>query len=281
MGAEDAAPCRHAGVPPEEVIERIAALIKGLEAEEGLLSRHGLSAEEFREGLPMAIQKVRGSMSAGNSQRRQFMLSVLAHLKSTGLVSAVGEPRYGEDTVYRLVVPGLSKDVAVIQKGCPDGAHSSSRWAAPDWAGETYLWWLCDAMAAHPGEHVQRGVNRLFKRFQDSNPDELAGVIFHNDLCGGPRRVCPKMDHAVKIGDQMVPPPCVYVMPQRDSLKEEWNWNGDQQRRFPAVLLQSFGIGENQAALYTGSIGYRLSGNRYKANVISRYGLGRTTSHRS
>ncbi|MFG2333384.1 hypothetical protein ACGFMM_27685 [Streptomyces sp. NPDC048604] len=220
-------------------------------------------------------------MSASTAERREFVQSVMGRLVADGLVGRVEEPVYGDDTVYRLAVPGMDHDVAVIQKGCPDGAHSSTRWTVPEWAGEAYLWWVCDNMGFQPGEHVSKGVNRLFQRFTDDRPDRLAGVIFHSSPCGGPGRVCPKADRSVTIDGRKVPPPCIYVFPDRDPSASEWNWRGGQERRFPAVLLKAFGIPEDQMAHFVGSIGYRMVGGRRKTNIISRYGLGRTTSHRS
>ncbi|MFF8551847.1 hypothetical protein ACF058_03215 [Streptomyces sp. NPDC015501] len=281
MGAEDAAPCRHAGAPPPEVVERVSGLIRRLGAEAELLERSGVTAEEFRDALPMAIQKMRGSMSASNAERREFVRDVLGLLVAEGLADRLDEPTYGDDTVYRLSVPGMDRDVAVIQKGCPDGAHSSTRWSAPEWAGEVYLWWVCDNMGFQPGEHVSKGVNRLFKRLTDGGRDRLAGVIFHSSPCGGAARVCPKADRSVTIGGREVPPPCVYVFPDPDPSASEWNWRGGQERRFPAVLLKAFRIPEEQAPHFVGDIGYRLVGGRRKTHIVSRAGLGRTTSHRS
>ncbi|MFF9081719.1 hypothetical protein ACF1BR_18800 [Streptomyces rubiginosohelvolus] len=281
MGAEDAAPCRHAGAPPADVVERVSRLIRGLGGEESLLTRHGITPEEFHEALGPSIEKMRGSSSAGVSDRRRFMQGILGHLASSGLITRVAEPHYGDDTVYRLSVPGMTDDVAIIQKGCPDGAHSSIRWSVPDWAGEAYLWWVCGSMNYHPGVHVHKGVQRLFQRFIDDRPDQLAGVIFHNELCGGSRRLCPKSEHAVVIDGRETPPPCVYVMPDREPSANEWNWNGGQKRAFPTVLMKAFGITEEQAPLFVGHVGYRVIGEKRKTNVVSRYGIARMTSHRS
>ncbi|MFI9317950.1 hypothetical protein ACIG0B_32430 [Streptomyces althioticus] len=282
MGAEEAAPCRHAGAPPTDVVERISRLILSLGAEEALLARHGITVEEFREALGPTIEKMRGSSSAGGGGgRKQFMRGMLRHLVSSGLVTRFEEPHHRDDTVYRLSILGMAEDVAIIQKGCPDGDHSSTRWSVPDWAGEAYLWWVCDSPKYEPGGHVHKGVQRLFKRFSDERPDQLAGVIFHNELCGGPRRLCPKREHAVTIDGRETPPPCVYVMPDRDPSVNEWNWNGGQKREFPNLLMKAFGIPEEQTAFFVGHVGYRVTGDKRKINIVSRYGLARTTSHRS
>lgn len=51
MGAEEAAPCRHAGAPPSAVVSSVSRLITDLASEESLLGRYGLTAQEYREAL--------------------------------------------------------------------------------------------------------------------------------------------------------------------------------------------------------------------------------------
>lgn len=278
MAAEEAAPCRHRGAPPEEVVARVAEIIREIGGDEGYLQQRGLSASEFELALPTAIEKLRGSRSASTGDRRDFLTMVFRHLETSGAITSFSTPIYGEDTVYRLAVPGLG-DVAIIQKGCPDGRHSSVAWTVPAWAQETYLWWICPSLKGDPGWHVSAGVRRLRGEFFSSRPDALDGVIFHNDLCGSDLRPCPKKTRAVLIGNVMVPPPCLWVMPERGD-GPEYNWAGNRQRRFPAVLLSAFGIGSEESSLYTGHVGYR-SLPRDGTTIASRYGAGCSTSSRS
>lgn len=279
--ADPAAPCRHVGSPPTAVVERAAEAIKSLASHPEVLARYGISPKEFSSAFPAAIESVRGSMSASNSNRRQFLASVLNHVVDRGLATSVSAPVYGDDTVYRLGVPSIGT-VAIIQKGCPDGAHSSVRWQAPDWAEETYLWWLCSSMKAHPGEHIMKGVNRLRGRFFSDASDTLSGVIFHNDLCGTPQRPCPKQAKSAFIDGQLVPAPCIYTMPERNSDEHAWNWNGSRQLKFPAVLLQAFGITTAEAELYTGFVGFQRKDNdTIRTAITTRYGAGRSSTFRS
>ena len=280
MSADEAAPCRHPGAPPDEVIDRIVSLFGRISNDPRFLAAHGISAEEYEYALPAAIERLRGSRAAGNSSRRRFLAELLESLRLAGICSDIQNPRYGDDTVYRLAVPDLG-DVAIIQKGCPDGAHSSTRWSRPDWAKEAYIWWLCSSTAHEPGEHVAKGVNRLKQRFFSDLPDVIDGVIFHNELCGSPERPCPKMAFALSVGESRVPPPCVYVMPSRASGVTEWNWSGLKAPLFPARLLAAFGVPETQAHFYTGYVGYQLRGNLQRVNITSRSGPGRSTTFRS
>lgn len=281
MSAETAAPCRHVGGPLPAVIERVSLAIQGLGEDASFLAKHGISPAEYNMALPAAVESLRGSMSASNSDRRQFLGGLFEHLQAEKLITSVETPSYGANTVYRLAVPGVGS-VAVIQKGCPDGQHSSVRWTVPDWADETYLWWLCSSTKSHPGEHVAKGVNRLRQRFFSDTPGVLDGIIFHNEMCGGAGRPCPKLDKSVGLGGRRTPPPCIYVMPQRDGELDEWNWNGTRRTEFPAVLLQAFGISPPETDSYVGYVGFQRRGNgNLRTTITSRFGAGRSTTFRN
>ena len=279
MGVEQAAPCRHRGAPLDAVVTQVVRTIEAIGEDDAYLKAQGLSAEEFRLALPVAIEQMRGRSSASNKERRDFLVLVLDYLVAVGSIAGYAPPRYGSDTVYRLAVPGLG-DVAIVQKGCPDGKHSSVAWKVPDWAAETYVWWLCPSLKNDPGWHVSAGVKRLRAEFFSSRPDALDGVIFHNRTCGTDQRVCPKMRQAVRIGDTDVPPPCGWVLPKR-ALGAEHNWDGTRTLRFPSVLLSAFGVESRHAPLYTGYVGFRDSAGARRTTIVSRFGPGRTTTARS
>ena len=278
MAAENAAPCRHRGTPPEDVIQRVADIVREIGDDQDYLHARGLSLEEFRLALPTAIEKIRGSRSASNSDRKDFLRGIFRHMQDVGAITSFEAPKYGDDTIYRLRAPGVG-DVAVIQKGCPDGKHSSVAWSVPDWAVEAYLWWVCPSTKGDPGWHVSAGVKRLKGEFFSSRPDALDGVIFHSDLCGSDIRPCPKQALAIEIEGVAIPPPCIWIMPDRASAPD-FNWSGGRERGFPAVLLSAFGVPEGQTPLYTGHVGFR-AGSRGGSIITSRYGAGRSTSSRS
>ncbi|MEV4124878.1 hypothetical protein [Nocardia sp. NPDC049707] len=280
MDAELAAPCQHAGAPPAGVVDSVTKLIQGLADDQAVLNKYGLTQDEYRVALPAAIEQLRGRQSASVSERKAFLFDLLQALADGGHVERVERPKYGSDTVYRLTVAGFG-DVAIIQKGCPDGAHSSVRWKAPDWARETYLWWLCDSMRYQPGEHIDKGVKRLLGEFFGPRPDTLSGVIFHNHLCGTKQRPCPKSVFTLRVGTQDVPPPCVYVMPDRDDDASAWNWNGEVTRIFPSILLQAFGIAPAQVSQFTGHVGFQRRHGAVRTTITSRFGSGRATTFRS
>jgi hypothetical protein len=280
MDAKLAAPCRHAGVPPLPVVERVSALIEALASDEEFLAKKGLTTSEYRSALPMALEAMRGSQSASNSDRRLFLISIFNAMVDRGIIERYEIPAYGEDTVYKLHVQDYG-DIAVIQKGCPDGAHSSVRWTRPEWARETYLWWLCSSLAYEPGEHVAKGVNRLRQRFFGDAIDELDGVIFHNELCGTSQRPCPKAARGITISEKLVPPPCIYTMPQRAEAATEWNWSATQERSFPTKLLSLFGITPDEVPAYLGHVGFQRRGGSLRTTICSRYGAGRSTTFRN
>jgi hypothetical protein len=279
MSAERAAPCRHAGAPPQSVIDKVSRVISALHHDAAFLASRGLTPEEYLSALPSVVETLRGSQSATSSDRRRFLVDIFRAMTSKGLLSKFEMPSYGDDTVYRLTVESFG-DVAIIQKGCPDGAHSSVRWSAPDWARETYLWWLCSSQKSEPGEHIVKGINRLRQRFFSDAPDTVDGIIFHNDLCGSPQRPCPKMATAIDINGKMIPPPCVYVMPARRPGAVEWNWEGARRRAFPATLLALFNISADDAPAYVGYVGFQGRGGEIRSTSTSRFGPGRSTTYR-
>lgn len=281
METDDAAPCRHAEIPPAPIVDSVVRLVESLNLHPDLLVDHGITPKEFTWALPAAIEQIRGRRSAGVGARREFMTAMLQGLVGKGVASALETPPPGADTVYRLTVVGLG-DVAIIQKGAPDGAQGSVKWKVPDWAQEAYLWWVFDGMNRHPGSEVAKGVSRLRKVFFAEDRRQLDGVIFHNELCGTASRLCPKQEHATDFGGMIVPPPCVYVMPDTDQHAASWNWDGSTRRRFPELLLGAFGIPSEKASLFTGHVGFRGAGKEAKRTVItSRFGHANATTYRS
>ncbi len=280
MSSESVTPCRHPGALSQSVVDKVADVIETLASDARYLSSKGLTAAEYAQALPAAIQRLRGSNAARTADRRSFLVTLFAAMESRGQISGFEMPKYGEDTVYRLSVPNIGP-VAIIQKGCPDGAHSSLRWERPDWAVEAYLWWVCSSITYEPGVHVWKGVNRLRQRFFSDAKGTLDGIVFHNELCGSPNRPCPKLGNAIMVEGHLVPPPCLFVMPERRESSSEWNWNGECSRRFPSVLFGTFGISEADVPTYTGHVGFQQRSTTTTTKILCLFGPGRSTSYRS
>lgn len=278
----DAAPCRNAGAPLPHVMERVALAINSLAQHPEVLAQYGISAEEYSAALPPTIESIRGRQSADNTSSKAFLKRLLVHLVEEGHAASLEEPGYGKDTVYRLSVNNIGH-VAIIQKGCPDGVHSSQTWATPDWADETYLWWLCSSPVMHPGEHIAKGVSRLRRKWTQEPESNLHGIIFHNELCGTSSRPCPKLDAAIDLDGTRIPPPCIYTMPEPQADGEtSWNWDGTRTAKFPAVLLKAFDIEARSASMFIGSVGFReRTKTQLNTSITTRYGLGRSSKFRS
>lgn len=280
--AIDAAPCRNAGAPLPQVVERVALAINSLAQHPEVLAQYGISAEEYSAALPSTIESIRGRKSADNTSSKAFLKQLLEHLVESGYAASLEEPRYGKDTVYRLSVNKIGQ-VAIIQKGCPDGVHSSQTWTTPDWADETYLWWLCSSPAMHPGEHIAKGVSRLRNKWTQEPQNNLHGIIFHNELCGTSSRPCPKRGAAIELDGIKIPPPCVYTMPApRADCHTSWNWDGARPAKFPAVLIEAFGIEAPNTPLFIGSVGFRRrTKTEFNTSITTRFGLGKSSNFRS
>ncbi|MBK6734462.1 MAG: hypothetical protein IPG61_10290 [bacterium] len=198
MSAANGSPCRHCGAPPGEIIDHIVNLIHiSLSENDSVLNGFGLTRDEYVSALPAAIERIRGRLAASNQDRRQFAETFLAFLRERGAISNYSAPARTSDTVYRIEL-GQSRTIALIQKGYPDGAHSSANWHRPAWADELYLWWICNSLQQHPGDHVWRGASRIKKKLASNPDDHLDGVIF-SVPCGTPQRPCPRQQRAIGI----------------------------------------------------------------------------------
>jgi len=280
MGFETAAPCRHRGAPPDDLVNQVTHLLEEVVAkDEPYLQSKGISVDEFECAFPSAIERIRGSWAANNRDRRDFAEIVVKHLAQTKVIKGYDVPRYGDSTIYRLMLKD-GKHIGVIQKGCPDGAHSSTRWERPSWADELYLWWLCSSLKFEPGEHVWKGISRVRKKVAREAKNQLDGVVFFNSLCGSPQRPCPKELRNTIQGGITLPPPCIYIFPGWKKGENELNWRGTENRRFPAVLLSAFGVARSEAINHVGYVGFRISGSDVRTEITARFGPARTSSAR-
>ncbi len=282
MTFEQSAPCRHRGAPTEDLVEQIAAFLQKIVAEdEEYLSKNGISKDEFARGFPAAVGKIRGSWAASTQDRRDFAELIIQHLAESNAILRYDIPKYGDDTVYRLSLDN-GKQVGIIQKGCPDGAHSSTKWVRPPWADELYLWWLCSSLKSHPGDHIWKGVSRVRRKVSKEPDNQLDGIIFYSQTCGTSERPCPKKG-LILFADKTsigMPPPCIYTFPSWEEGKTYLNWRGEVKREFPNILLHAFGIPVDQCINYVGSIGFRLSSGSVRTDITSRYGPAKASTAR-
>lgn len=280
MGFEQAALCRHRGAPSDDLVNQVVNLLERVIAnEDALLRANGVSREEFHRAFPAAIERIRGSWAASNKDRRDFAKQVIEHLAQSGVIRGYEIPKYGDSTIYRLLLND-GRQVGVIQKGCPDGAHSSTKWARPPWADELYLWWLCSSLKFEPGEHVWKGVARVRKKVRKEPDNQLDGVIFYNDLCGTAERPCPKARRVKTASGTELPPPCIYIFPAWKHAESDLNWRGTVTRRFPSVLLSAFGVEGEDWKNHVGYVGFRVSGTSVRTEITTRYGAAKASSVR-
>ncbi len=279
LETDEAAPCRHAGTPAEWMVERVIKLFEqDIAHNPDLLRRSGLSTEEYQAAYPVAVERIRGRISASDEPKRTFVDQILeAGIAKGQFRSARLEP--SELTkVYRVELT-TGETVGIIRKGCPDGNHTT-RWDRPSWANELYLWWLCPQSRVHePGTSVWKGITRIRKKIASEPRNQLDGVIFFDPLCGTPERPCPKSAFGLSLDGARYPPPCIYVMPQLSGAPNgRLNWRGERRVAFTSALLAIFGVPEAQHASYLGFVGYEGDGQGIKTiRITNNYGGGRTT----
>jgi hypothetical protein len=275
-----ASPCRHADAPSDWVIERIVNLLeRDIPLQTDFLHQFGLTPEEYRSGYRVAIERVRGRISASDRLKKSFVQNVLEAGVQNGQFSSVNLEEGVMTKVYRIQLAS-GKCVGVIRKGCPDGNHTT-RWERPNWAEELYLWWLCPESRVHePGESVWKGVARIKKKLQAEPQNRLDGVIFFDESCGTAVRPCPKQSYALILEGVRFPPPCIYVLPgDLTATGGRLNWNGQRNVDFPRALLSVFGVPSSLAPDYSGFVGVEiLNASIRQVRITSNYGNGRITS---
>lgn len=279
LETDKAAPCRHAGVPAEWMVERVIRLFEqDIARDPDFLKKCGLSAEEYQSAYPVAVERIRGRLSASDEPKRAFVDQILDEGVAKGLFRSARLEASELTKVYRVELAS-GGTVAIIRKGCPDGNHTT-RWDRPGWADELYLWWLCPQSRVHdPGTSVWKGITRIRKKIASEPRNQLDGVIFFDPLCGTPERPCPKTAFGLMLDGIRCPPPCIYVAPHvAGALSGRLNWRGERRVSFPSALLAIFGVPEAEHASYQGFVGYEVDGQNIKTiRVTNNYGGGRTT----
>lgn len=275
-----ASPCRHADVPSDWVVERIIALLeRDIPEQPELLKGFGLTAEEYQSGYRVAIERIRGRISASDRLKKNFVERILEAGVGSGQFSSATLEEESLTRVYRVGLPD-GKMVGLIRKGCPDGNHTT-RWERPKWADELYLWWLCpESRVNEPGESVWKGLGRIKNKLQAEEQNRLDGIIFFDESCGSEARPCPKRAYSLAIEGVRLPPPCIYVLPgEINAAVGRLNWRGERRVEFPKALLSVFGVPTSKASEYAGFVGFEMLNSAVRlVRITSNYGEGRITS---
>jgi hypothetical protein len=275
-----ATPCRHADAPSEFIIQKIVNLLENeIPRHPNVLTRVGMTVEEYQTGYRAAIQSYRGRISASDQLKKTFVESILQAGVASGAFANFTLEGARKTNVYRVELPS-GKVIGILKKGCPDGDHNA-RWERPDWVDELYLWWLCpDSRVHEPGESVWKGIGRVKAKMLLEPDNYLDGVMFFDEACGSDVRPCPKRDYGLTIEHRRIPPPCIYVLPGRLAPSSgRVNWRGERKRFFPEAILSVFGVPAQQSAHYLGFVGFDIQGVQIsRVRIESSYGQGRITS---
>ena len=279
-----AAPCRHAGAPADWLVDKVVRVLEVEVARDTqFLKAHGITPEEYDSAYRVAVERIRGKISATDKPKKDFVDCILASGLTQQKFCAASLEDGGLTKSYRVELPS-GRSIGLVRKGCPDGNHSA-RWDRPAWADELYIWWLCPSSRANePGASLWKGVGRIKNKALTEPENQLDGVIFYDQSCGTPERPCPKRAYGLFLSDgERLPPPCIFVNAAVNAdCPGRLNWNGEKTVEFPPALLSIFGVPESEQALYTSFIGYELNNRDVgRVRITNNYGAGRTTSHTS
>lgn len=179
------------------------------------LNCFGMTEEEFYESgiFEGAVQRIRGQVSARQSEKKDFMKRVLNFMQDQGYIaewiSADGANRH-----YYTVTMSNGRICAIEVKGCLDGNNTniSSR---PPHAQEFVVWSLCQNKGSDPEAGVWSGLHVRISADMIEEEKRIDGLVILDWLCGTKYRHCPKLDSGarVKIGALDLPAPCIYLLP--------------------------------------------------------------------
>lgn len=178
----------------------------------------GVDETEFwNSGLfASAIERLRGQNAASMTEKREFISSILSHLRERGLVTDWTATGAADRHDYEVRTPdGLI--TAIEAKGCLDG-NNTGIFQRPPNADRFLLWSLCQNAGADPRHNAWSGIHTRLSAELVSRRQQVDGLIIWDMLCGTIGRPCPKVRRgglrATRVGGRDLPPPCIYVFPR-------------------------------------------------------------------
>jgi len=206
-------PCRK----NDELQRRIRAFAETLKAEAHTLGDHGLDENEFYSSgvFRGAVERVRGQFSATMKDKREFVRSVLDHMRDAGFVDSWEST--GEANRHDYAVRLEDGRTAIIElKGCLDG-NNTTIFERPPHADEFIIWSVCTNPGADPRHNAWSGIHTRLSAEIISRGQRVDGIVIWDMVCGTFGRPCPKLEadasRTTAIGPHSLPPPCLYLLP--------------------------------------------------------------------
>ncbi|GAA1015082.1 hypothetical protein Aple_067780 [Acrocarpospora pleiomorpha] len=279
---KDSLPCEH--VFPKDLIDPVIAIIKSLSGTHPeLLAAAGIDPDDWSPLLRAAIERMRGSSAADETEKRRFVHAILQFCQEQGTITRWefigGKGRQD----YKVELPDGTL-VAIESKGCPDG-NNTTIWDRPTWANEFIVWSQCpESLTNPPGTGAWSGVaNRLL-------PDIVAkqkavdAFITWDGRCGTPRRPCPKeygiagtlrsgaTDLRGQFGQEdWLPAPCIYLLPRSAPTvpnNTQPSVHTTTTCRFASALMKAFGIPATDMEKYAHSAHASVRGTSRGTEIL-------------
>ncbi|MGO9260923.1 MAG: hypothetical protein ACLQU1_32140 [Bryobacteraceae bacterium] len=215
VGGGQIIPC---GISPEKQ-RAIREYGKDLRAIAYTIGSHGLTKEQFEASgiFQAAIESIRGTKSATMLDKREFVRSVLEHLRDGGEISNWKSSGSRDRHDFEIQFPD-GRTCVIETKGCLDG-NNTNIFTRPPNADEFVIWSLCQNPGSNMSHNVWSGIHTRLGPEIISEHKQVDGLIVWDMLCGSDKRPCPKLaaDPAraaeLSLGNT-VPPPCLYVFPR-------------------------------------------------------------------
>ncbi|OBI11835.1 hypothetical protein [Mycobacterium sp. E2497] len=280
---DDTLPCRHTSVDPEQLAATKKILTHLHETSGDLLSAAGIDSAQWPPLLRAAIESMRGTSAATETDKRRFVVAVLDFCRERGVVSEWRFIGTGRRQDYQVVLSDGTQ-VAIEAKGCPDG-NNTTIWDRPTWADEFIVWSLCPESLQHnPGRGAWSGVATRLSPKIAAERKLVDAFIFWDGRCGTPERPCPKQygvtgelrakatDYEGPAGyPDWVPPPCIFLFP-RSVPTVPHNLSPPAQTiesaKFADALLTAFNVPDWEKAGYVHQVQINAKGSREGTEIL-------------
>jgi len=253
-------PCSHdaAALAQIEPTIRLLREIDHLHPE--VLQAEGIRPDDYhpKRIFRSAVETIRGSFIASSVTQRQGMVSELLHrLQTQRKISEFARTGKGVRHDSTVVLTRAPRVCAALEVKGGEGI-SVTVTERPAWAQEFILWCHLDgSISNQPSQGVRaiivnRLANNLFKRGKI-----VDAVLFKDQLCGSPLRVCPK--YAGIVGNDQICPD-IFLMPREQPTPQQPTpeTHSVDSLYLPEMILESFGVRSRDRSKHLWSVQVHL-----------------------
>ena len=243
-------PCSHDPNATNQ-IEPAIELLQHLDAKHpDILVAHGLIPGDYHPKLVFrsAVESIRGTYIASSLTQRQGLVGrVLERMKQRGSIAEYQPQGPRERFDFQVMTRKRPKEMAAVEVKGGEG-NSINISDRPLWCSEFILWCHLDGAIVNQPSHGAAAI--IFNRVSSEmvkRGKHVDAIIFKDNSCNTPLRVCPKYQ-GKQPSTELGVAPDIFLLPQTIPSKENPNpppHNLDT-LRLPARILEAHGVASSR-----------------------------------